>query len=224
MRLAQEETVRFNHNYVGTEHLLVGLRREEGVAAWALKALGVELDDVRERIETIVGYGEEPSPGHVPFTPRSKKVFELALREAMQLGHNYIGTEHLLLGLVREGEGVTARVLSDLGVSPDRVRGEVLEMLGVEEPSSEHPGEVERPAARPGYEGHGRMRPRPFYRSRYDRLIAGVCGGLAEYFGWDPRLVRVAVAGLVIVTGGAGLAAYLLFWMFVPVEPDWTPR
>src|ERR687886_260120 len=129
--LAQEEARHFNHNYIGTEHLLLGLLREdEGVAARALSSLNVTLDEVREQVESIVGYGEEGTGGQAPFTPRSKKVLELALREALQLGHNYIGTEHILLGLVRESEGVAARVLSNLDVDPDKVRREVVRMLG----------------------------------------------------------------------------------------------
>ena len=129
--LAQEEARHFNHNYIGTEHLLLGLLREdEGVAARALASLNVTLDEVREQVESIVGYGEEGSGGQAPFTPRSKKVLELALREALQLGHNYIGTEHILLGLVRESEGVAARVLNNLDVDPDKVRREVVRMLG----------------------------------------------------------------------------------------------
>src|ERR687892_324500 len=124
--LAQEEARHFNHNYIGTEHLLLGLLREdEGVAARALSSLNVTLDEVREQVESIVGYGEEGTGAQAPFTPRSKKVLELALREALQLGHNYIGTEHILLGLVRESEGVAARVLSNLDVDPDKVRREV---------------------------------------------------------------------------------------------------
>jgi ATP-dependent Clp protease ATP-binding subunit ClpC len=129
--LAQEEARHFNHNYIGTEHLLLGLLREdEGVAARALASLNVSLDEVREQVESIVGYGEEGTGAQAPFTPRSKKVLELALREALQLGHNYIGTEHILLGLVRESEGVAARVLSNLDVDPDKVRREVVRMLG----------------------------------------------------------------------------------------------
>ena len=129
--LAQDEARHFNHNYIGTEHLLLGLLREdEGVAAQALSSLNVTLDVVREQVESIVGYGEEGTGAQAPFTPRSKKVLELALREALQLGHNYIGTEHILLGLVRESEGVAARVLSNLDVDPDKVRREVVRRLG----------------------------------------------------------------------------------------------
>lgn len=131
MVLAQEEARRMSHNYIGTEHLLLGLiREEEGVAAQALRAVGVSFDEARERVGNIVGYGEEDSGGQAPFTPRSKKVLELSLREALQLGHDYIGTEHILLGLVRESEGVAAMVLSDMGVDPDDVSGEIVELLG----------------------------------------------------------------------------------------------
>ena len=134
--LAQEEARHFNHNYIDTEHLLLGLLREdEGVAARALAALGVTIDEVRERVESIVGYGRQDPGPQAPFTPRSKKVLELALREAMRLEHNYIGTEHILLGLVRESEGVAVRVITDLGAGPDDVRREVVRML---------PGEVGR--------------------------------------------------------------------------------
>jgi FolB domain-containing protein len=130
--LAQEEARHFNHNYIGTEHLLLGLLREdEGVAARALGSLNVTLDEVREQVESIVGYGKERTVSRPPFTLRSKKVLELALREAWQLGYSYIDTEHILLGFVMEPEGVAARVLSKLGVDPDKVRREVVRMLGV---------------------------------------------------------------------------------------------
>jgi hypothetical protein len=114
--LAQEEARLLNHNYIGTEHLLLGLIHEaEGVAAKALESLGISLEAVRAQVEEIIGQGETAPGGHIPFTPRAKKVLELSLREANQLGHNYIGTEHILLGLVREGEGVAAQVLVKLG-------------------------------------------------------------------------------------------------------------
>jgi dihydroneopterin aldolase len=128
--LAQEEARHFNHNYIGTEHLLLGLLREdEGVAARALERLNVTLRGAREQLESIVGYGEERTDPHAPFTPRSKKVLELALREAMRLGHNYIGSEHILLGLVRENEGVASQILSSMGVEADEVRRELVRML-----------------------------------------------------------------------------------------------
>jgi hypothetical protein len=129
--LAQEEARHFNHNYIGTEHLLLGLLREdEGVAARALTSLNVTLDDVREQVESIVGtYQEEGPGGQVSFSPRSKKVLELALREALQLGHNYIGTEHILLGLVRERKSLASKILLNLGVDPKKVREKVVELL-----------------------------------------------------------------------------------------------
>jgi dihydroneopterin aldolase len=131
--LAQEEARNLGHAYIGTEHILLGLLRDEnGVAAQALGRLNVTLNGVREQVEAIVGHGEDRDFAQAPFTPRSKKVLELGLRESMQLGHNYIGTEHILLGLVREGEGVAARVLSNLGVEADEVRREVVRMLGDE--------------------------------------------------------------------------------------------
>jgi dihydroneopterin aldolase len=127
---AQEEARRFNHSYIGTEHLLLGLLHEdEGVAARALERLNVTLRGAREQLESIVGYGEEGTGAQAPFTPRSKKVLELALREAMQLGHNYIGSEHILLGLVRENEGVASQMLSSMGVEADEVRRELARML-----------------------------------------------------------------------------------------------
>jgi ATP-dependent Clp protease ATP-binding subunit ClpC len=129
--LAQEEARRLNHNYVGTEHILLGLlSEEEDIASQALYSLSVDLDKARKQVEIIVGYGEEGTGAEAPFTPRTKKVLELALREALQLGHNYIGTEHILLGLARESEDVAARVLSNLDVDPDKVRREVVRRLG----------------------------------------------------------------------------------------------
>lgn len=128
--LAQEEARGLRHNYIGTEHLLLGLLREaDGVAARVLGSLEVSLEEVRGEVTRIVGEGEHDSQGQIPFTPRAKKVLELALREALSLGHNYIGTEHILLGLVRESEGVAARILADLEVDADKVRQEVMRVL-----------------------------------------------------------------------------------------------
>ena len=128
--LAQEEARDLNHAFIGTEHILLGLIREgEGVAAKALDALGVTFDVVREKVEEAIGANANPSPGSPPFTPRAKKVLELSLREALQLGHSYIGTEHMLLGLVREGDGVAAQVLNDLGADMARVRTQVIQMM-----------------------------------------------------------------------------------------------
>ena len=128
--LAQEEARMLNHNYIGTEHILLGLIHEgEGVAAKALEALNISLEAVRSQVEEIIGQGQQAPSGHIPFTPRAKKVLELSLREALQLGHNYIGTEHILLGLIREGEGVAAQVLVKLGADLARVRNQVIQLL-----------------------------------------------------------------------------------------------
>jgi ATP-dependent Clp protease ATP-binding subunit ClpC len=128
--LAQEEARMLNHNYIGTEHILLGLIHEgEGVAAKALESLGISLEAVRSQVEEIIGQGQAAPTGHIPFTPRAKKVLELSLREALQLGHNYIGTEHILLGLIREGEGVAAQVLQKLGADLNRVRQTVIQLL-----------------------------------------------------------------------------------------------
>ncbi|MCE0485786.1 ATP-dependent Clp protease ATP-binding subunit [Ornithinimicrobium sediminis] len=128
--LAQEEARMLNHNYIGTEHILLGLIHEgEGVAAKALESLGISLDAVREQVQEIIGQGQQSPTGHIPFTPRAKKVLELSLREGLQLGHNYIGTEHILLGLIREGEGVAAQVLVKLGADLNRVRQTVIQLL-----------------------------------------------------------------------------------------------
>src|SRR5580765_5080592 len=131
LALAQDEAIRFNHNYIGTEHLLLGLVREgEGVAARVLDSLGVELSKVRTAVEFIIGRGDSTtSPSEITLSPRTKKVIELAIDEARKLGHSHVGTEHLLLGLVREGEGIAAGVLESLGVSLEKVRAQVIEVL-----------------------------------------------------------------------------------------------
>jgi hypothetical protein len=134
--LAQEEARLLNHNYIGTEHLLLGLVREgEGVAAEALESFGISLEALRAQVEEIIGQGQGAQSGHVPFTPRAKKVLELSLREALQLSHNYIGTEHILLGLVREGEGVAAQVLVKSGAGLNRVRERVVELVSQRPPA-----------------------------------------------------------------------------------------
>jgi ATP-dependent Clp protease ATP-binding subunit ClpC len=128
--LAREEARMLNHDYIGTEHILLGLIHEgEGVAARALESLGISLDAVRQQVEEIIGRGQQAPSGHIPFTPRAKKVLELSLREAWQLGHNYIGTEHILLGLIREGDGVAAQVLVKLGADLGRTRQQVIALL-----------------------------------------------------------------------------------------------
>jgi ATP-dependent Clp protease ATP-binding subunit ClpA len=138
--LSQEEARLLGHNYIGTEHILLGLVHEgEGVAARSLEALGVDLANVRRKVEDVIGEKDAQPSGHIPFTPRAKKVLELSLREALQLGHNYIGTEHVLLGLVREGEGVGARVLVALGADLSAVRSKVMEVLAGGVPSAARP-------------------------------------------------------------------------------------
>ena len=128
--LAQEEARLLNHNYIGTEHILLGLIHEgEGLAAQALQNLGIKLESVRTQVVETLGQGAQSPTGHIPFTPRAKKVLELSLREALQLGHNYIGTEHILLGLIREGEGVAAQVLVKLGADLHKVRQTVIHLL-----------------------------------------------------------------------------------------------
>ena len=126
---AQQEARELNHSHIGTEHLLLGLMRDaEGVAAQALRELEIRQDAVREQVTEIIGRGERPPSGHIPFTPHAKKVLELSLRESLQLNHSYIGTEHILLGLVGEGEGVAAQVLVKLGASMSRVRDKVIQL------------------------------------------------------------------------------------------------
>ena len=149
LTLAQEEAQRFNHNYIGTEHLLLGLVREgEGVAARVLENLGVELSKVRSAVEFIIGRGDRPVVGEIGLTPRAKKVIELAVDEARRLSHNYIGTEHLLLGLVREGEGIAAGVLESLGVNLDKVRHQVIHVLS-QSSSTTPTQETKRPSKTP---------------------------------------------------------------------------
>jgi hypothetical protein len=128
--LAQDESRALKHNYIGTEHILLGLlREEEGLAARVLESLDITVGEVRAQVAATVGQGEEVATGQIPFTPRAKKVLELSLREALALGHNYIGTEHVLLGLVSENDGVAARVLLDFGADTEKIRGEVIRML-----------------------------------------------------------------------------------------------
>jgi ATP-dependent Clp protease ATP-binding subunit ClpA len=150
--LAQEEARMLNHNYLGTEHILLGLIHEgQGVAARALESLGISLQAVRQQVEEIIGQGQQAPSGHIPFTPRAKKVMELATREALQLGHNYVGTEHILLGLIREGEGVAAQVLVKLGADLNRVRQQVIQLLHGypgEEPADDRPRRGKRARAR----------------------------------------------------------------------------
>jgi hypothetical protein len=150
--LAQDEARRLNHSYIGTEHILLGLIHEgEGVAARALQSLGISLEAVRQQIEEIIGRGQQAPSGHIPFTPRAKKVLELSLRESLQLGHTYIGTEHILLGLIHEGDGVAAQVLVRLGADMNRVREQVIELL--------HGHQAEEPVSAPSVAAELRLLP-----------------------------------------------------------------
>ena len=153
--LAQEEARTLKHNYIGTEHILLGLlREEEGLAARVLESLDITVERVRAQVVRIVGSGEEVTSGQIPFTPRAKKVLELALREALSLGHNYIGTEHILLGLVRENEGVAARILLDFDADSEKIRNEVIRMLsGPGGRRQGRPGLGRRAPARPARRG-----------------------------------------------------------------------
>jgi DNA-binding CsgD family transcriptional regulator len=140
MVIAQEEARLLNHNYIGTEHILLGLIHEgEGVAARTLESLGISLEVIQRQVEEIIGQGQQAPGGHIPFTPRAKKVMELAVREARQLGHTYIGTEHILLGLIHEGEGVAAQVLAGLGADLSRARLRVIELVTGMEPARARP-------------------------------------------------------------------------------------
>jgi hypothetical protein len=135
--LAEEEARMLDHNWIGTEHLLLGVLREgDGVAARALESLGISLEPVREQVEEIIGHVQQHASEHIAFTPRSKKVLELSLRESLRLGHNYVGTEHILLGLIREGDGVAAQVLVRLGAGLNRVRQQVIELVSGQRPQS----------------------------------------------------------------------------------------
>jgi ATP-dependent Clp protease ATP-binding subunit ClpC len=158
--LAQEESRLLNHNYIGTEHLLLGLLHEaEGIGSRALTSLGVSLETARATTQEIIGAGQSPPSGHIPFTPRAKKVLELSLRESLQLGHNYIGTEHVLLGLIREGEGVAAQVLARLGAGLADARQAVIDILSTtppeERPMPRAPGRA--PASDAGVSSWGRQ-------------------------------------------------------------------
>ena len=170
--LAQEEARMLYHDYIGTEHILLGLVHEgEGVAAKALESLGISLEAVRQQVEEIIGQGQEIPSGHIPFTPRAKKVLELSLREALQLGHDYIGTEHILLGLIREGDGVAAQVLIRLGADLNRVRQQVIQLIRGQQP--------------PGHQPAGEGAPVPEVQARLD-AIEGRLAAVEQRVGTGP--------------------------------------
>jgi ATP-dependent Clp protease ATP-binding subunit ClpC len=156
--LAQDEARALKHNYIGTEHILLGLlREEEGLAARVLESLDVTVEEVRAQVARIIGPGDEPIvSGQIPFTPRAKKVLELSLREALSLKHNYIGTEHILLGLVRENEGVAARILLDFDADAEKIRNEIMRVLsGPGGPGLMHTETVQHRAGRIGWTSYG---------------------------------------------------------------------
>jgi ATP-dependent Clp protease ATP-binding subunit ClpA len=196
--LAQEEARLLNHNFIGTEHVLLGLLHDqEGIAGDALRSLGVSLSAVREKVEETIGPSGNVPGGSPPFTPRAKKVLELSLREALDLKHNYIGTEHLLLGLLREGEGVSVQVLVGLGVELSRVRERVLELLGTDatEETGEELAQHERPAdpLLPGRPSLGRM-PRRRGSMGGGPACPACNAGLAEGAVWSTLSVASAEA------------------------------
>jgi ATP-dependent Clp protease ATP-binding subunit ClpA len=177
--LAQEQARMLNHNYVGPEHVLLGLIHEgRGVAAKSLTALGLSLDEVRQQVEELIGQGEQAPSGHIPFTPRAKRVLELSLREALQLGHNYIGTEHILLGILREGENAAAQTLVRMGADVNRVRPEVIRLVA---PAAE--AEAISLGQGPGPPGKSRNPPGETRMERvavsYDYLLTEVRNSLA---------------------------------------------
>jgi len=161
MSFARQEAMKFNHEYIGTEHILLGLVQEgSGVAANVLKNMTIDLDKIRHEVEKIVKTGPSMvTMGQLPFTPRAKKVLELSLEEASQLSHNYIGTEHLLLGLIRENEGIAAQVLMNLGIKLEEVREEVLEFLGASENNNEDEGESSEQQGSSGGNSGGSSQP-----------------------------------------------------------------
>jgi ATP-dependent Clp protease ATP-binding subunit ClpC len=194
---AQDEARELNHSYIGTEHLLLGLMRDdEGVAAQALQELEIRRDAVREQVTETIGRGERPPSGHIPFTPRAKKVLELSLRESLQLNHTYIGTEHILLGLVGEGEGVAAQVLVNLGGSLNRVRDKVIELAP---PGTGEGPEVSIPLRRSGPRGPldevmRRLEAMEYRLAAIERHL-GLVGGQEPGGGEDPGGAEAGGAG-----------------------------
>ena len=216
--LAQEEARMLNHNYIGTEHILLGLIHEgEGVAAKALESLGISLEAVRQKVEEIIGHGQQSPSGHIPFTPRAKKVLELSLREALQINHSYIGTEHILLGLIREGEGVAAQVLVKLGADLNRVRNQVLQLLsgfqGKEAATSGAPEQGNTPSSSMVLDQFGRNLTQAARENKLDPVIgrenrdrAGDDGALSRRTKNNPVLIGEPGVGKTAVVEGLSQA------------------
>ena len=184
--LAQNEARALKHNYIGTEHILLGLlREEEGLAARVLDSLDITVEEVREQVKRLVGQGDQETvTGQIPFTPRAKKVLELALREALSLGHNYIGTEHILLGVVRENQGVAARILLDFDADAEKIRDETIRMLsGPGGPGVGHAEAVQHRVVRSGWSSYG-----PLARRTPSLLLGWALGtfslGVGILIGW----------------------------------------
>jgi ATP-dependent Clp protease ATP-binding subunit ClpC len=188
--LAQDEARLLKHNYIGTEHILLGLlREEEGLAAHVLHSLDVTVEEVRAQVARIVGHGDDVTTGQIPFTPRAKKVLELALREALSLGHNYIGGEHILLGLVRENEGVGAQILRDFDADTEKIRSEILRLL------ARRPGQPEAPPRVRGREARRKRRlERQFSGAveQWEYTVVKLDGSGTD---WEPQLNTLGAGG-----------------------------
>jgi ATP-dependent Clp protease ATP-binding subunit ClpC len=183
--LAQDEARALRHNYIGTEHLLLGLlREEEGIAARVLESLGVTIEDVRAEVARIVGQGDVVETGQIPFTPRAKRVLELSLREALSLGHNWIGTEHLLLGVAREDEGVAMQILRESDVDADRIRDEVIRMLGRPPRAGGAPPPPVPWPRPPSRRRRPRGTPAPYLLVALGWVLFGVALGVGILIGW----------------------------------------
>jgi ATP-dependent Clp protease ATP-binding subunit ClpC len=178
--LAQDEARGLKHDYLGTEHILLGLlREEEGVAARVLESLDITVEEVRAQVVRIVGEGDEVTTGEIPFAPRVKKTLELALREALSLGHNYIGTEHILLGLVRENEGTAARILLDFDADAETIRNEIIRMLS----------------------GPGLREQSAMWEPRTIRFASGRSAAVRRWFQWPSMLTGAALLGFGLLIG-----------------------
>jgi ATP-dependent Clp protease ATP-binding subunit ClpA len=203
--LAQDEARTLKHNYIGTEHILLGLlREEEGLAAQVLEALDITLEETRAEVARIVGPGDELATGQIPFTPRAKRVLELGLSSALSLGHNYIGTEHLLLGIVRENEGVAARILLDFDTDAEKIRNEVIRMLGGPAAASVGDDEAGLPQVDPWHAPQGGL--------TLENDVAALTPSRRELRSLRRRQVDHAVAQTITPVGRT-IAPILLGWM-----------
>jgi ATP-dependent Clp protease ATP-binding subunit ClpA len=202
--LAQDEARALKHNYIGTEHILLALiREEEGLAARVLESLDLTVEEVRYQVARIVGQGDEILTGQIPFTPRAKKVLDFSLREALALGHKYIGTEHILLGIVRENEGVAARILLDFDADAERIRNEVIRMLS-------GPARKSAPPASPRRDRDKPQRPQP--PAGLTLTGGGRVASASIHYGPEPRRLWVVTAAVFAAGSGIGLFVGWLIW------------